>query len=49
METQYSEFVTQTELLNSQINSFYKGFIIGVAIGAIVVFLLGLPTFLYAK
>jgi len=48
METQYSEFVTQAELLDSQINSFYKGFIVGVAIGSTVVFLLGIPTCLYS-
>lgn len=49
METQYSEYVTQTELVDSQITSAYKGFIFGVFFGSVVVFLIGVPTCLYSQ
>jgi hypothetical protein len=44
METQYSEFVTQSELLDSQIGSFYRGMVVGIFGGGAVVALLTLST-----
>lgn len=44
METQYGELVTQAELLDSQIGSFYRGMVVGMLGGGGIVALLTLST-----
>jgi hypothetical protein len=44
METQYSEYVTQSELQESQLGSFYRGMLVGVLTGGGVVCFLTLST-----
>jgi hypothetical protein len=44
METDYTEYVTQSDLLDKQIGSFFRGMVVGIFGGGIVVTLLTLST-----
>jgi hypothetical protein len=44
METDYTEYVTQSDLLDKQIGSFYRGVLAGILGGGMIVTMLTLST-----